>query len=233
MTIASWVRDRLGHGDRQIHPDWRYFLNVLHEANMATELHPSSLPLRLGSRAELAPDVVSIATLLDDYYRGDGYSELASRRMRLDRCLVHRDGEPTSARKIVSRLRVLAPELGPLALLEGTNRFVLRTVGFEAPLPARGIYTHSLPVGGTTFVRRSITVAALVGAANELLAAVRASHRFLPLDGIDGIEMYLAVTEDAAETLERVHLFEAPLTDLSSFAAWKTPESVAPLGQVA
>ncbi len=207
----DWLEVTAGQGASRLplHPGWPPILATLQEAGVGPEIDPRSLGVRLGARAPWPPSPDAVSALLDDYYRGDGLSRVAMRRARSDRYVAHREGEHATATTLVARLRWNAPELGPVELLEEETRrgkrLVLHTPGGRAYLARIAIGTLGLPrADGPVVLQRTVTVAALMTAANALLAARGARFRYLPLDGPDHIEAFLGVTGEAARILDGI-----------------------------
>jgi len=227
MPIASWVRRKVASLDAALgrgpahHPAWAELVQALQTAGIARELALASLPARLDEAAQEFPEPSGLTEVLDGYYRGDGDVDAGLRRVREDRYVCVRERGGATARQVVARLRLACPEIGPLGLVDDDqDRLVLRTSGAQVPFPFDAVEEHSLRVDDTLYVRRNVTVRALVHATNLLLAARDIPHRFLPLDVDEETEIYVALEAADALVLEAVGLFDTPLGALRAFAGW-------------
>lgn len=237
--LARWVWERVSAARERIsrppeplvHVEWRRYVEAFHTVGLAQELDIQTLPARLGDPARGTPTSEDVSRLLDGYYRGDGDAEAGMRRTRADRYVTHHAGDRSTARQIVARLRLAVPEIGPLALVdedarrEPSSAISLRTFRRKAPLPRRELDSESFEHSGLLYVRRTITVRALVAATNALLASRGIARRFLPLDGTDELEAYVALEPGDAAVLDLVDAFAAPLDELRAFAGWGSSSS--------
>lgn len=246
--LARWVWERVTAARERIsrppesgvHVEWRRYLEAFHTVGLGTELEVQSLPARLGEPARAVPTSEHVARLLDTYYRGDGDVETGMRRARADRYVTHHASDRSTARQIVGRLRIAVPEIGPLALVDEDARrdrptaLSLRTFRRRAPLPTRELDAEQFEHSGLLYVRRTITVRALVAATNALLASRGIARRFLPLDGTEECESYLGLEPGDAAVLDLVDAFAAPLDELRAFAGWgdSSPELDADLEEL-
>jgi hypothetical protein len=238
MAFPRWLR--ASRPDASVHPEWQRQLDALGAVGLAQELDAAAL-VRLVPPAEIsrAPDLDAIADALDGYYRArdrgpapgeSGKIEIdaAMRRCRRDRHVSVREGEGCSARTIVAKLRLAVPELGGLALVEEPfPRFawaapmVLRARGGVAALPVAAMEVEAVSLRDETYLRRTITVRALLGAANAILSKRGIAWRFLPIQSPEGVESYLAVTRDTATFLDPLAIWADPLEGLLPFACWR------------
>ncbi len=220
MTLGRWQKRRVSDATTAMHRDWERFVRSLQSAGLLSELTLESIPERLGAHADEAPDAISTSLLFERYYRGDGDLEAGLRRIRADRYVAHRERDRATAREIVARLRLAIPEIGPLGLVEEDGVLKLRTFRAQAVLPDALVDEDHMTVMDTVYVRRTVTVRTLVAATNELLRQRNLIHRFVPLDGVDGEEAYVAVEPADALILDSVDALEAPLSALRPFAGW-------------
>lgn len=206
---------------RDAHRGWLDAVSSLHTAGLAAALFPASLPARLGSAAHRPPEPFALTRLLEAYYRGDGDIEAGLSRLRSDRMVLHREGDRATARQIVARLRLAAPELGPLALIERSDdELVMRTQGAVEPVAAELLEVERFRIDGAAFERRTITVRALVAATNALLARRGRPERFVPLATCDAVEGWVALEPADALVLDAARLLAEPLDAIRVLACW-------------
>ncbi len=238
MAFPRWLR--ASRPEEALHPGWRRYLDALGAVGLGQELDAAALA-RLVAPADVsrAPDLDAIADALDGYYRArdrgpapgeSGPIEIgaAMRRCRRDRHVSVRENDGANARTIVATLRLAVPELGGLALVEEPRpRFVwaaplvLRARGGVAALPAAAMEVDAVALRDETYLRRTITVRALLGATNTVLSKRGIAWRFLPIQSPEGVESYLAVTRDTASLLEPLAIWADPLEGLLPFACWR------------
>ncbi len=205
----------------QTHPRWREVLEGLHRAGLAKALFPASLPARLGSAATRPPEPNALTALLDAYYRGDGDVDAGLVRFRTDRIVLHRERDRATARQIVARLRLAAPELGPLGLIEESGgRLVLRTYAAQEALAPQLLEREPLVLDGVPFERRTIEVRSLVVATNTLLSRRQIPFRFVPLALADSVEAYVALDPADVLVLDAEGLLDEPLDAVRAMARW-------------
>lgn len=218
----SAIQELAPHGEGPLHVGWQRLRAALRGAGVAPGLVARSFHARLGPHARVCPTRETVIELMDGYCLGEALGRPSEARY-----LSHRDGERDSARQIVARIRRALPELGMLTLADesrgGTSRLVLRARGVWAVVPTDEVEEEHFRVGQTDYVRRTVTVDGLVEATNQLLAMRDLPVRFLPLNAPDDVDAYLAVDPAAAEVLDRVCFWAAPLDELRGFARW--PES--------
>lgn len=206
---------------REPHRGWLDALASLHTAGLASALFPASLSARLGGAGARPPEPWAFTRLLEGYYRGDGDVEAGLARLRGDRAVLHREGDGATARQIVARLRLAAPELGPLGLIERSRGdLVLRTQGAQEPLGADLLAVERFSIDGEPFERRTVTVRALAAATNALLAFRGQPHRFVPLATCDAVEAWVAVEPTDVLVLEAARLLAEPLDAIRVLAHW-------------
>lgn len=210
---------RMAH--QAVHAGWRTLLSALHTADLALGLFPATLSPRLGPSAERPPEPWALTQLLERYYRGDGDVDTALARLRQDRVVLHREGDRATARQIVARLRLAAPELGPLGLIEETEgELVLRTSGAQEPLAKELLEDERFEMNGEKYTRRTVTVRALVAATNVLLARRGITRRFVPIAVCEAAECYVAIAPADALVLDASGLLDEPLDEVRALARW-------------
>jgi hypothetical protein len=213
--LPSVLRELSPELDGPLHVGWQRLRAALRGANVAPGLVSRSFHARLGPSARLCPTEDAVVELLDAYYTREARGQLAEGRF-----LVVREGERVSARRVVSRLRGIAPELGPLTLCEERGKLLLRTTGAFIEVEPRHIREEH--VGSVGWVRRTVSVDTIVAAANRMLRFYGEPYRFLPVASSDDLNAYLAADAGGAALLDRVDLWAEPLEDLGGFAAWPT-----------
>jgi len=216
LSLLPPLRELSPRKDGPLHVGWQQFRAALRGAGIAPGLLRRSLHPRLGPAARLLPTPRAVVDLLDGYLSTEARGQRAEGRF-----FVYREGERLSARKMVTRLRALVPELGPITLAEetrnGKSRFVIRTTGAFIEVDALDVDLEVIEPGWT---RRVVTVDALVVAVNKMLKFYGEDIRFLPVASEDGVNAFLAVDEEGAEVLERICFWDGPLDELDDFAQW-------------
>jgi hypothetical protein len=201
-------RDREG----PLHLGWQRVRAAMRSAGAVPGLFDGVLHGRLGPNARLRPTPRAIVELLDGYLRAepDGGHYLSVRES---------DGE--TARQIVGRLRAAVPELGPLTLVDeshaGRGTLVLRTAGAHAAIDADEIGIDETRTGRTVWIKRSVTVRAIVDATNALLERLDVPMRMLAIEAPDGVEAFLGVDERGAALLDAVAFWETPVAETGEF----------------
>lgn len=208
-----------------VHVGWQRVLAALRGAGLARELDHRTLRSRLGVGAEHAPTRDSVFALLEGYYRGDDEFTAGSRRRGQDRWIAVLADEAVAARQIVARIAAVLPELGPMAFVEekrdGVSRLVLRVAGSCAEVDPEEVEEERIGASESIYyARRTVTVDALVAAANDLLAQRGATFRLLPLDGPGNAAAFVAVEPAGAAMLDAVGAWAPPLDQLDEFTAW-------------
>ncbi len=212
--LPSVLRELSPELDGPLHVGWQRLRAALRGARVAPGLVSRSLHTRLGPSARVCPTEDAVVALLDTYLSREARGQLDEGRL-----LVVREGERVSARRVVSRVRGVAPELGPLTLCEERSRLLLRTTGAFIEVERHAIIEENVGEG-TGWTKRTVTVDTLVGAANRMLRFYGETFRFLPLASSDDVNAYLAVDLDGARILDRVDLWAEALDELDPFAAW-------------
>ncbi len=204
-----------------VHLGWSRLRAALRGAGLTPSLLGPAFRGRLGSFSTVCPTPAAVLWLLERHF-----TRLGGDRLHEGRWLSTREEARDSARQIVARLRAAVPELGPLTLAEehhgGTTRLVLRALGgLRAVVSPTEVIEERHEAGGSVYIQRTVTVAALVEATNALLA-LEGTHafRFLPIDTPDHAEAWLAVDPAQAELLDAIDLWAAPLEELSATALW-------------
>jgi hypothetical protein len=217
-SYISALRQVAPQKEGPLHVGWQRLRAALRGARVAPGLWKRSLHAKLGPHARVKPTPHAIVELLDGYLRTE-----ARGRVEEGRFVIHRDGDRDSARRIVARLHAALPELGVLTLAderrEGRQTLLLRTVGAHVEVSPVSILEEPLDPSGQ-WVQRTVTVDALVEAANRLLALRQMPIRFLPIDGPDDVAAYLAVDVRSASLLDEIDFWIAPVEDLAGFAGW-------------
>lgn len=224
-SIVATMRPRPKGG--AVHHSWPPLLSALRTAHVAPDLEPGSLQERVGTRRAWQPvNPTSFTALMASYFRGDGQPSEAVLRSRRARYIVHRESDTSSAREIVGRLRLAAPELGTLRLVDNkdADRLELHTVGVESSIPGSEVALELSKARDGMFCRRVVTVRALVIATNALLKRRGAPCRFVPLQGPEGIETYVGVEPIGAMILDSVNALDEPLDELCELASWSPDE---------
>ena len=204
-----------------VHAGWRTLLSALHTADLALGVSPATLAPRLGSSAQRPPEPSALTQLLERYYRGDGDVDTGLARLRHDRVVLHRERDRATARQIVARLRLAAPELGPLGLIEaGDGDLVLRTFAAQEPLAKELLDDERFAIDGEIYTRRTVTIRALVEATNVLLARRSIGRRFVPLAVCETAECYVAIAPADVLVLDAASLLDEPLDEVRALARW-------------
>lgn len=146
-------------------------------------------------------------SLLHAYYTASGDEDASKRRIEADRFFPHANEDLVDAHGIVDRLNELVPEVpevhlerigggaeGPLVLRSGED-FSAVTDDYEEDLDADDIDLRGLDMIET------ISVRALVGALNGLLARTEFNRRFIMLQSDGAREVYVAVPSECALSL--------------------------------
>lgn len=227
MALPRWFRGSAPSA--AAHGGWERLIEALHAAELATELDAGTLRAMIGRLADLAPDLDVVAAVLDLYYRGGGDAGAALRRAREDRVVAIRERDGTTARQVVSKLRLAVPELGALALVEEpaprflwASNFLLRTRGGMSALPVAAMELEPVSLRDGEYLRRTVTVRAIIGAANAILGRRGIAWRFVPIESPDGVETYVAVQRDQAMLLDVADVLAEPLESLLGLAAWRS-----------
>jgi hypothetical protein len=212
-TLPPALRNLTPELDGPLHVGWQRIRAALRGAGLAPGLIARSLHARLGPNARLLPTETATIDLLEGYFRVEARGQLAEGRF-----FMVREEERLTARRIVARLRALFPELGPLALSEERKgRLFLRTTGAFIEIASEAVHEQEVSHG---WVRRTVTVDAIVDAVNRLLRFYDEPLRLLPLASPDGVNAFLAADQRAALLLDTVDLWAEAIEDLDGFAAW-------------
>lgn len=217
-------------GGGRVHPGWTAFVDGLARSGVAPDLGAASVPDRVGrGRASRPPEPHARTALLESYFGGEGRPGQALARVRAARLVEHRESRPSTAREIVGRLRLASPELEGLALVDDETSacLVLRTKGARAAIDDAAVGAEQVLARGVVFVRRTVTVRALVAAVNALLAARGSARRFVPLATCDGVEAYVSVRPSRAMVLDAAGALDEPLDDLCDLTRWSADELAA------
>ncbi len=163
--------------------------------------------------------------LLAHYYNANGDGDEAWRRRLEDRYFTVAYDEMVSARELVQRLATVNPELGDVR--------IERIGSDEGPLVLRsgdhvaGVvddYEEDLDTGEIDLRElegETISVRALVAAANSLLDRVGVRERLVALEADDERETYLGMTLQGAMALAREELLEElDPEELMELTAW-------------
>lgn len=157
--------------------------------------------------------------LLVTYFGAAGNAAARQRREATDRFFWHTEESPTTIRTLVQRLATLSPELGSVdAVWAGAREapvLRLRSKGHAVDVPEE---PEEQPAAGDA---PSITVRAVVRAANALLALCGAEHRFVPLACDGDRETYVGVTREVASMLCAAELVdEFDENELLALGGW-------------
>ena len=227
MRISSVPPGRVAAGLRfssvetPVHADWSRAIRALHLAGLLRDLSMRDARERLGEVARVPPEPQAVMALLAGYYSGDGDPDRGLSRIRAERWVAQHPGELRSAEVVLARLMRVAPELGWIALLDrGPEPLLCDADSF---ISVSGAEDEEFESDSGVFVRRTVSVRALVGAVNELLAKHGVHARFLPLRAPDGVDAYAGLDPLDAAILASVDLLAEPLDALLPFAGWNEP----------
>jgi hypothetical protein len=212
-SLPPALRNLTPELDGPLHVGWQRIRAAFRGAGLASGLVARSLHGRLGPNARLLPTERATMELLEGYFRVDARGQLDEGRF-----FVVREDERLTARRIVARIRALFPELGPLTLSEERKgRLFLRTTGAFIEITPEAVDQQEVSQG---WVRRTVTIDAIVDAVNRLLRFYDEPLRLLPLASPDGTNAFLAADHRAARLLDTVDLWAEAIEDLDAFAAW-------------
>lgn len=205
----------------------RAFADRLRRAGLLGELTDGLLEVLLERVDPRGDEQARRLDLLTLYYEGGGDAEVASRRARSDRWLLHQDGEPSNAHAIVRRLAALAPELGPVSLERiGTDDGPL-VVRAGDHLSAVIDHEDDFDTGEIDLTEldadagEMISVRGLVRALNVLLDRHQIRERWIGLASDGEREAFVALGVAEAMLLCRSgELEHASPEEVMEFAAW-------------
>ena len=216
VTADTGVRNK--HSLRVV-PNLRRFIATLRGVGLAAELSDVLLDkLRVGITEAATPAAAlsSRLDLLDRYYGGFDDKQASSRRARMDRFFICKQGAPSSAATLLADLNGLLPEL------EGLE--IERVGSGEGPLVVRS-GDHAGIVDDVTAGHASdeetASISAIVAAVNVVLSHHNIRDRFLELRSDGKREAYFAagVTE-AVQLCNDGFLEDGNVDDVMAFGAW-------------
>lgn len=194
------------------------FVNAMTAAGLLLEMSSDELEHTLTTQTSQDRGTRAL-DILERYYGANGDANVGLRRRMTDRFFMHRADDPVTARQLVVRLALLAPEVGKIALErigdDSDGTYVLR-----AGEHFGGIVDEEADDGGQD-ADGTLTVRALVRAVNVLLERSEHRYRFIPLLTDDNREAYVATTITGALNLcQEQYLEETDAETLIDFASW-------------
>lgn len=194
------------------------FVNAMTAAGLLLEMSADELEHTVHTQTSGDP-AKRCLDILERYYGANGDANVGLRRRMTDRFFMHRADDPVTARQLIVRLALLAPEVGKISL-ERIGEGDDGTYVLKAGEHFGGIVDDEAEDGGQD-PTGTLTVRALVRAVNVLLERSEHRYRFIPLLTDDTREAYVATTVAGALNLcQEQYLEESDVEALMHFASW-------------